>query len=358
LEAEKQAARLAKKEMAEAAKQEKEEKRRRKEEEDRKLQEEKTKKERSQLTLGAFFKTAPATPTKVAPTPAIKGITPQKASPTSTSPGKSQSNYELRFKPFFVKEHVRMAPYGGLDDEKKANKARMLDEHIRGRGGVAAQGPFDPVELFHIHPKPARRGRLHRAVRDIVRDLQSASQSFSDAATRAARDQLRRIPMKIISFSSDVRPPYYGTMTLHPQQLGPAKMVRAARRPITRRLELAYDYDSEAEWQDDELGEDLDDLDDDEDDADGDEGMDEFLDDSEDAGLLRRVFANSMEPESTGLCFENEQRRGPVPAIDKYKMEFILSELQQPCPIGLANIRSSIRPHRGHSPAIHRILGI
>jgi len=98
-------------------------------------------------------------------------------------------------------------------------------------------------------------------------------------------------------------------------------MHRLARRTTDRRLPLDYDYDSEAEWQDEE-GEDVD-MDDDEEELDDEDDMDGFLDDSEDAGLARRVFANTMEPESTGICFENHYRLGPNRSVYEHKMEFM-----------------------------------
>src|SRR6202008_4671153 len=111
------------------------------------------------------------------------------------------------------------------------------------------------------------------------------------------------IPMKILRFHEDVRPPYCGTVTSQPSE----RLKRAARKPHSRVLALNYDYDSEAEWVAED-GEDLDAPDDEEDDADGDDDMAEFLDDSEDAGPARAAFAQDMAPASTGLCFEDGNR--------------------------------------------------
>ena len=65
------------------------------------------------------------------------------------------------------------------------------------------------------------------------------------------------------------------------------------------------------------------------DELDDDEEMDDFLDDSEDTVLGRAAFSagKGMEPESTGLCWENRTRLGPNPHMYKFHMEFVHGEL-------------------------------
>lgn len=291
--------------------QERDEKRRKKEEEERRAREEKERKERSQLKLQSFFK-KPSTPKAAAASPAPGNDVDGSPSVTGSAK-KERTPYERMFQPFFVKEHVRMARHRPwLDDETADAKARILDEYVSGDRGEADVLPFKPLEALQVVAKPQRKGRSHPPVRDIMEELQT---------NPSALDKLRRIPMKLICFRQDVRPPYYGTLTAVPHQLGPAALARAARRPNGRVLELLYDYDSEAEWQDDEPGDDLDDMDDEEEDLDEDDDMDGFLDDSEDTGVARRVFAQSMEPVSTGPCWEG----GDVhPDLKAYRMEVIL----------------------------------
>jgi hypothetical protein len=57
-------------------------------------------------------------------------------------------------------------------------------------------------------------------------------------------------PWKLIQFTEDVRPPYFGTWTTK------SKLVNG-KKPFGRAEELEYDYDSEAEWEEDEIGEEL-----------------------------------------------------------------------------------------------------
>ena len=337
LEKEKQAAKearqaeKAKKEEAEqeakaAKQQERDEKRKKKEEEERKAREEKEKKERSQLRLQSFFK-KPTTPKKEASTasteaaaaPALASendaggtMSPGVAKSAAAAAKKEKTQYERMFQPFFVKEHVRVArsrPW--LDDDAAGAKARILDEHVGGARGATEVRPFRPLEALQLAARPRREGRAHPPVRALMEELQRSPE--------AALAALKRVPMKLVCFRQDVRPPYCGTLTGVPRE----RLARAARRPCARVLELAYEYDSEAEWQDDEPGDDLDDMDDEEEDLDDEDDMDGFLDDSEDAGVARRIFANgSMEPVSTGVCWEDGG--AAEPGMKQYRMEVIL----------------------------------
>lgn len=314
----------AKKEEAEqeakaAKQQERDEKRRKKAEEERRVREEKEKKERNQLRLQSFFK-KPSTPKKAASPAPGNETEGGSGSPSVTASGKKgRTQYERMFQPFFVKEQVRVArnrPW--LDDEAAQAKARILDEYVGGERGEAAVAPFRPLEALQVAARPERRGRTYPPVRGIMEELQG---------NPSALQELKRIPTKLICFRQDVRPPYCGTLTTVPHQLGAGALARAARRPNGRVLELAYDYDSEAEWQDDEPGDDLDDMDDEEEDLDDEDDMDGFLDDSEDAGVARRIFAGSMEPVATGPCWEGGEVH---PDLKAYRMEVMLGTTPSP----------------------------
>lgn len=306
--------------------QEREEKKRKKEEEHRQIQEAKEKEARKQKKLNSFFG-APSTPKKAAANFSAK-VSPLKISPAAKSSKPAESEYRKLFKPFFVKENTEISPPATqMDEETKNAKSAILDEFIKGeRTFDNPAGSFDAVELFALPEKPEPRGRLHHPVKHIMENVyKEAESSGADGANKVvkdAREKLRKVPMKVISFSQDVRPPYYGTVTFRPFVLGKDHMRRLARMSTDRRLPLDYEYDSEAEWQEEE-GEDLD-VDDDEEEIDDDDDMDGFLDDSEDAGPARRIFINTMEPESSGICFENERRQGPNQVVYQHKMEIII----------------------------------
>nr|XP_036581995.1 chromatin assembly factor 1 subunit A [Colletotrichum truncatum]KAF6790552.1 chromatin assembly factor 1 subunit A [Colletotrichum truncatum] len=341
VDAEKQA-KQAEKAKAEAEKQAKiDEKRRKKEEEERKAREEKEKKERAQPKLISFFSKTPATPKKETPATSTKTESPVKApiadSTKSPAAKEEKSEYEKRFKPFFVHETVRMAksPFE-MDEETQVAKSTILEEFFQGkRTKEIRKGDFDPVEALQLPSRPAPRGRIYPPVkytvekmRKLTQKAEGASEEDKKAIMKETTDALRNIPIKTLRFWQDVRPPYKGTVTLRPYQAGKDGMRRLARKPTLRDLmPINYDHDSEAEWESE--GEDVDIDDDDEEDLDGDDDMDEFLDDSEDTGPARYVSANGLEPVSTGLCWEDRKRMGPVRTVYEHRMEFILESLDR-----------------------------
>ncbi|KAK1453322.1 chromatin assembly factor 1 subunit A [Colletotrichum melonis] len=328
----------AEKAKADAEKQAKQdEKRRKKEEEERKAQQEKEKKERAQPKLMSFFK-APATPKQDTLVPIIKSGSPSKSAltPDAKSPAAKKeelSEYEKRFKPFFVQSSVRLAksPFE-MDDEAHEAKTRILGEYFDGKRKSTQAGGFDAIEVFQLPGRPAPRGRIYPPVRFSIEKMRKLTQEASSEEDKKAivkdiADALRKVPTKSLKFYQDVRPPYRGTITLRPYQAGKSGMRRLARNPIRRdQLPVNYDHDSEAEWESEGEDVDIDDDDDEDLDADG-EDMDEFLDDSEDNGPARFVSANGLEPESTGLCWEDRTRKGPNRTVYEHRMEFILGKL-------------------------------
>lgn len=337
---------------------EREEKKKQKEEEQKRIQEEKEKKARAQPKLMSFFG-KPATPKKTAPTVIAnaspsKGATEQSTEETKTT----ETPYQKLFQPFFIKENTRLAPSSSnMDEETRELKSKILDECIAGQR--KADVTFDPVSLFALPGVGKPRGKQHHPVRHIMegvyQEMERSGTTASADIIQAARQKLVGIPVKIIAFSRDVRPPYYGTITYRPFALGQGNMKRVARRSASRRLQLEYDYDSEAEWQEEE-GEDLD-ADDDDEELDDEDDMDGFLDDSEDSGLARRTFGNTMEPETTGICFENEHRKVSSQAATDNKMEMILGMCLSLIQVTLTNFSRCIPQKCNHRPFRHLLLG-
>ncbi|KAI0457956.1 chromatin assembly factor 1 subunit A-domain-containing protein [Xylaria acuta] len=335
-EAEKEAVRAAKaaeKAKADAAK---EAKRLKKHEEELAA---KAKKEKQQNLMASFLKKAPTTPSKTSdhPTPAIKVDTASpSASKREAEPTKSA--YEINFKPFFVKSGVTMAaPLFEMGNDTKEVKSAILDEYIRGdRGEFTPNQPFNAAETFNF-AFSQQRGIIPPSVKKIMETIHgddyqntfgmtnTRSESQTEKLLTNAQDQLNDVPMKYLRFYEDVRPAYFGTITT---SMTYHKLRKLSRRPAGRILPLAYDYDSEAEWVEDD-GEDLDDAEDEEEDIDGDEEMDDFVDDSEAAPtIIRPGFEADSLPVSTGLCFENRKRLGPSSTVYKYQLEFLLDSLE------------------------------
>ena len=122
------------------------------------------------------------------------------------------------------------------------------------------------------------------SVKDIVADIDGVSHNPIDLtesqfqrATKKPLDLLKSIPVKILKFAEDVRPPYIGTYTrLRDTQ----SISRLARNPFRRELpETNYDYDSEAEWEEPGDGEDLDSEGEEEIEDEDEAEMEGFLDD-------------------------------------------------------------------------------
>ncbi|KAF5976205.1 chromatin assembly complex subunit p90 [Fusarium coicis] len=303
-----EAEKAAKAKEREEKRRQREEEKKRKDDEKKRKEEEEEKKARQQRTLGSFFK-VPSTPKKTGDITQPKNAMPGDPSPAKPANNLPKTEYEKIFKPFFIKDNTRIAHIGPeMDTETREVKSKILDECIGGqRAGELDPSRFDTVRLFCLPSKPQKRGVLHHPVKHIMEQVfretekaENAGPEHVDKIMRDTRQKLSKVPMKVISFSQDVRPPYYGTVTFKPFVLGRLNMSQLARTPTARRLPLDYDYDSEAEWQEEEEGEDLD-VDDDEEEMDDEDDMDEFLDDSEDAGLSRRIFANTIEPDSTGI---------------------------------------------------------
>jgi chromatin assembly factor 1 subunit A len=90
-----------------------------------------------------------------------------------------------------------------------------------------------------------------------------------------------------------------------------------------------YDYDSEAEWEEPEEGEDLNSEDEEEMSEDGDDDMDGFLDDEDDAmaGGKRRLIVGDLEPVSSGIRWASD---GVDPDLKVYQIETISDAVKFP----------------------------
>ncbi|KAI2615907.1 chromatin assembly factor 1 subunit A-domain-containing protein [Hypoxylon sp. NC1633] len=335
------AAEKAKKDAAKAAKKADDEAKKRKKDEEELAA--KRKREKQQNMLASFIQRAPASQpkkpidhfTNSSPKPKSRLATPQPEAETKAEP--QQTAYERTFHPFFVKPGVTLAssPFN-MDQETKDAKSGILDQYIRGERGNFNPRPFDPTKTFDI-AFPQKRGITRPSVKKILGgvydNLLEQASSATPARTESknqklvgsAKDQLNSLPMKYLSFFEDVRPPYFGTVSAPMEARALRKL---SRRPAGKVLQLNYDYDSEAEWVEDD-GEDLDDADDDDEEHEGDEEMDDFLDDSEDvATTVRPTFFGENEPSSTGICFEDPIRHGPCASIYKYRLEFLHDKLE------------------------------
>lgn len=339
------AAKEEKRKQREEEKRQKEEEKRRKEEEKQRIEEEKRKKAGNQKTLGSFFNIS-ATPKSNAvrerlsasPAPSAPASASAVQSPAHPTPSKvkEQSTYEKLFPDFFVQNNVTLAAGNRWERDAAALEATeaRIDSCLQGNASpYEVPLKFNAVELFHLRGKNLKpRGKRVIPMREIMGGHIGNASRPIDLTAESKQSQMKNItellksvPVKFLKFREDVRPPYCGTYTSEPV----SGMSRLARNPLRRDLpNMNYDYDSEAEWVEDEDAEDLDSDGEEEEDL-GDDGddMDGFLDDENDEKPIRRLVPQGdLEPVSSGLCWEDESGRNSNVQMISYRMEFMLGK--------------------------------
>ena len=275
--------------------------------------------------------------------------------PTKPSLKRSRTDYEAAFQPFFLHQHTTLAPSHQF--ERDAAATRFIIEKIDGfMTGSAGKQEFtaptseqsnehgnstlDVRSAINLPPhKLRRRPRRRISVRTVIAEMQGSNDNpvdLTDTMKSNPQDGLKHVPMKVLRFAEDVRPPYRGTYT---RPISDAAFSKLCRNPFARELpETNYDYDSEAEWEDPGEGEDLDSEGEEDDDEEGGDDMSDFLDDENDAlQAKRRVVGGDLEPWSSGLQWADEKGslgrkdEDPVATEDRdkidmtsYTMEFLI----------------------------------
>ncbi|RDW93144.1 putative chromatin assembly factor 1 subunit A [Aspergillus mulundensis] len=326
------------------------------EEEKRKKDEEKLKKERAQMKLNSFF-AKPKVPTEQSST---VGGSPKKLSGDGISAGsfksaREVSDYQREFPNFFLHANTTLAPPHRF--ERDALALAHLQEKVDASFNIetAEQLTFRPSELFKLMPYKRRRGQQKMSVRDILFQMQSLSDlpETSDAARRL-QESLKQVRMKSLKFGEDVRPPYQGTYTKNLSREAASKLMR---NPFRRELpEVNYDYDSEAEWEDAEEGEELDSEEEEEGSEDGDEDMDGFLDDEDDHlanGKRRLLVGGDLEPVCSGIKWQDQ---GLDPELQAYKLETILPSVT--FPIDPFSSSNWCKPTKAPEPGMTNVNGL
>ncbi|RHZ56694.1 uncharacterized protein CDV56_107677 [Aspergillus thermomutatus] len=310
----------------------KEEEKAAKEEDKRKKEEEKLKRERAQTKLNAFF-AKPKPPTQ--PPEASSSDSPKipiadgASNLTSQNRAPTLSDYQREFPDFFLQSHTRVAPPHRFERDSKAlsHMQERVDACLQSyRNGSAQPLSFRPSELFRIMPYNRRRGRQAASVKEILLKMQSLNEQSDPDSARRSQELLRRIRMKSLKFGEDVRPPYQGTFT---KTLPESAAHKLMRNPFHRGLpDINYDYDSEAEWEEPEEGEDLDSEEEEEGSEEGDDDMDGFLDDDEDnLEGKRRLIVGDLEPLCTGLRWQGE---GGDHDLEMYRIQTITDSVTFP----------------------------
>ena len=198
----------------------------------------------------------------------------------------------------------------------------MIDKSIGADPGLNGSAPRPSMglaqalkELFYPVARPCQRRRYTAlSVRSIMAQVRGSPKHPIDlTCARPGRqasplDSLRTISIKFLKYAEDVRPPYIGTYS---KDLEDNAITKLCRNPFARALPATnYEYDSEAEWEEPEEGEDLDSEGEEElgDDDEGDD-MEEFLDDegAEETGSnssKRRHLMGDVLPVYTGIHWD------------------------------------------------------
>lgn len=244
------------------------------------------------------------------------------------------SDYRREFPNFFLQSHTQVAPLNRFERDAEALQLlrENLDKFLKTGGENLPEVKASKLsEIFNIIPYKRRQDRHIIPVKEILLKLQESqeSQDSFDPAKPAPKPQdlLRQVTMKTLKFGEDVRPPYHGTWTRH---LSKKSATKLSRNPFERALpDTNYDYDSEAEWEEPEEGEDLDSEGEEELSEDGDDDMDGFLDDDDDNQVdgKRRLIVGDLDPVCSGVHW---QEAGIDSEFESYRIEVISEAAQLP----------------------------
>lgn len=239
----------------------------------------------------------------------------------STSPQKKpQSDYHRFFLPFSLPTNASMAQldvYSRTEEE-----LQMIQDRLDSLQPVAEHDSpstllldwMDTFKNSYAVAQTASKFIPDIAVKEIIIRLHGSSGNPIDLTEKELAfvnetpfEMLKSVPMKYIHFEQDVRPPYFGTYT-RPMPGGNAR--RLSRNPFARALrEADYDYDSEAEWEEPEEGEDIgSDGEEDGESNEGEDDMEGFLDDEDDVQRAKRAMVTKeLEPDCSGLCWQDNK---------------------------------------------------
>ncbi|ORZ05750.1 hypothetical protein BCR41DRAFT_177258 [Lobosporangium transversale] len=327
----------------------------------KKAEEERLKKEQTSMRFVGFFK------------PITSSATKKDAPESSAKSDLSAPPLSELFHPFHIKKNTSLAP---INQFTKHISAEKIDEALdikAGKDGDLSGMDVD-MDLGHNVPKVAETKYARETVRSLFSrrpqskgvDAQQQEKKLprhykSMTVSEAVRSGLlvqdegndisymltwKDIPslrMRLLQFAENYRPAYYGTWSRQSKRI-------TGRRFLGKDTELVdYDFDSEAEWEEDEEGEECKSDDDEEDvedvGSDQDEeddwlvpegylSEDEGLDAGEEGGAeitsqrkskeVRRPALSQMTPIIVGPIFETVLGECSThPVLEAYHVEFL-----------------------------------
>lgn len=259
----------------------------------------------SQMRIGAFFGQPPSAATPpTSPDDVSVGTMSRRSSIASIDMEQPEIEIALRkptnpdysnwILPFFVNEHMELAPFNRFHTKTSPHQDRDLPLYQQINLDTRISSQF----------RNRRRVVRIKPVREIMEHMNALTDAGVELTTIAP---LASVPYKYFFFHQDIRPAYQGTYT---KAISPRSARKIALKPYHRGLpDTDYDYDSEAEWQEPEEGDDdLMDEDEKSEDEDGEDEMDDFLDDEGEV-MKRQMLVSDMIPKSSGLCWEGSGRQ-------------------------------------------------
>ncbi|KTW29806.1 hypothetical protein T552_01011 [Pneumocystis carinii B80] len=231
------------------------------------------------------------------------------------------SDYEKCFIPFFVKQYALLSDQHAFVRNLDERMTIMKDMDAFLDSDFSIISPIKHLlSLFKTKPVLLfRQPKSHITVKYL---LQKYEQSDS---TEDLLNKLKIFPMKLLQFKEDVRPPYYGTFSK-------SSFILTPRNPfkIDKGL-FNYDYDSEAEWIEEEEGEDIDNMDDSEEEEEAaalkeDEDDRDFLDDEGESNNTKKKVIVNLIPSVKGLYWQhsNNMDTDDYELFKKFKMNSLL----------------------------------
>lgn len=223
-----------KKQREDEKKKQREEEKRVRTEEKKKREDEKRKKEQSQLRLTSLFQKTTST---------------QDASPHHIEQKTIEPVKPTLFPAFYIKDHVHIVDKCLIQSSSTTASYNQFKNTISNPSSVSIQNFISEITP---ESKQKRGVSTHVDIRTLL--LPGASDILQVPNVRMV------LRMKLLQFSDNVRPAYYGTFTKQSRIIN-------GRNPFAQDVDkLDYDVDSEAEWEPEGEGEDIHSGDEDEDD--------------------------------------------------------------------------------------------
>jgi chromatin assembly factor 1 subunit A len=262
----------------------------------------------------------------------------------SPSPKMKTTNpeYEKLFPPFFIHPNTELAPTNRVSSYKADPGVATALLNPRVADCWSNTAPDNSRRLqdtfkFRSHAKKSSRRLM--SVRSIIDRIQGSSSAPIDLTGEnhplLLESLLDGVSLKVFSFHEDVRPGYHGTYT---RPVSPRSRSSLRRRPSSRKLpDTDYDYDSEAEWEPpDEGDDDVDAIDEESGSEDDEEDMEDFLDDEGDVGK-RRLIVGNLDPICSGLRWQGETEKLLAAATDINMKDFEIEIISGSLSLWLSN---------------------